>query len=107
MKEAGINILCHRFGYLFAGIIGSFIYLFLYGVLFEIFRKFFIIVGGPAAIFLYSCYFTSLFAFGRGTGIIVYVKSIIMNIVVPISLLFIFILALNTIFKYYFKHKKV
>ena len=106
-RGGGLTFYVIGFGYLFAGIIGSFICLFLYGVLFEIFRKFFIIVGGPAAIFLYSCYFISLFAFARGTGIIVYVKTIIMYIVIPISLLFIFILALNTIFKYYFKHKKV
>jgi len=91
------------FGYLFAGQLGVLIYLFLFGALFEWLNKFFRMIGGSTGLFLYSYFFIALFSFVRGEGIMVFIKnSIIMYWFVPIFLLFLFILILDSMnFKRY------
>ena len=81
------------FGYLFAGPMGVFIQLFLFGCLFEYLSKFFKIVGGAAGLFLYSYFFVTLFSFINGEGIIAFIKtSLIMYFLIPLFLLFLFVL---------------
>jgi len=102
-RGGGLTFYVIGFGYLFAGPLGVLIYLFLFGVLFEWLNKFFRMVGGTAGLFLYSYFFVALFSFVRGGGIIVFIKTaIIMNWFIPIFLLFLFILILDSMnFKRY------
>ena len=86
------------FGYLFAGPVGVFIHLFLFGVLFEWLRKFFKMIGNAAGLFFYSYFFIALFSFVRGLGIASFIKnSLILNFLIPIFLLFFFVLFLNSL----------
>jgi len=86
------------FGYLFAGPIGVFIQLFLFGCLFEYLSKFFKIVGGAAGLFLYSYFFVALFSFINGEGMIAFIKtSLIMYFLIPLFLLFLFVLIFHSL----------
>lgn len=86
------------FGYLFAGSIGVFIHLFLFGALFEWLNKFFKKIGGAAGLFLYSYFFIQLLKFVVGYGFISFIKnSLILDFFVPISLLFLFTIILNSL----------
>jgi len=85
-------------GYLFAGIIGIIIYLFLFGFLFEFFNKFFKRIGDPAGSFLYAYFFTKLFGFVRACGFFAFIKNeVFLYWFLPISVLFLFVLILNSI----------
>ena len=96
----GLTFYIMGFGYLFAGPIGVFIYLFLFGALFEWINRFFRMVGGAAGIFLYSYFFAQLFTFVRDCGFTSFVKNgILLNFLIPISLLYLFALFLN-VFKF-------
>jgi len=80
------------FGYLFAGLIGVFIHLFLYGTLFECLNKFFRMIGGDAGILLYSYFIIQLLGFVVGSGFFAFIKaSLILNTFTPIALLFLFV----------------
>ena len=86
------------FGYLFAGPMGVFIQLFLFGCLFEYLSKFFKIVGGAAGLFLYSYFFVALFSFINGEGMIAFIKtSLIMYFLIPLFLLFLFVLIFHSL----------
>jgi len=86
------------FGHLFAGRLGVLIHLFLFGFLFDGIYKYFKKIGGAAGLFLYSYFFIQLFNFAVGYGFIAFIKtSIIMNFIIPISLLFLFILILDLV----------
>jgi len=85
----GLTFYILGFGYLFAGPFGVFIHLFLFGVLFELFNKFFKMVGDPAGIFLYGYFFVNLILFAVSDGFVTFIKnSIILYGIIPISLLF-------------------
>ncbi len=86
------------FGYLFAGPIGVFIHLFLFGALFEWLNKVFKMIGTAAGLFLYSYFFVELLRFVMGCGFIVFIKaSLILNFVIPITLLFLFTFVLDSL----------
>jgi len=86
------------FGYLFAGLLGVFIHLFLSGCLFEYLSKFFKIAGDTARLFLYSYFFVALFGFINGAGIIAFIKiSLIMYFLIPLFLLFLFVLIFHSL----------
>ena len=86
------------FGYLFAGLLGVFIHLFLSGCLFEYLSKFFKIAGDTAGLFLYSYFFVALFGFINGAGIIAFIKvSLIMYFLIPLFLLFLFVLIFHSL----------
>ncbi len=92
----GLTFYIMGFGYLFAGPVGVFIYLFLFGALFEWINRFFRMVGGAAGIFLYSYFFGQLFTFVRDCGFISFIKNgILLNFLIPISLVYLFVLFLN------------
>ncbi len=92
----GLTFYIIGFGYLFAGPVGVFIYLFLFGALFEYINRFFRMVGGAAGIFLYGYFFVQLFTFVRGCGFASFIKNgILLNFVVPITLLYLFVVFLN------------
>jgi hypothetical protein len=82
-------------GYVFAGHIGVFLYLFLFGVLFELIRKFLKGVGSPVNIFLYSYFFSNLFSFARGGEFFVFIKKIIIDFLIPLLLLSLFVIFLD------------
>lgn len=86
------------FGYLFAGSIGVFIHLFLFGALFEWLNRFFKTIGAAAGLFLYSYFFMQLFRFVVGCGFIVFIKaSLILGFLIPVALLFLFTLILDSL----------
>jgi len=86
------------FGYLFAGHIGVLIHLFLFGALFEWLRKFFKMINGAAGLFLYSYFFIQLVKFAVSAGFIVFIKtSLFLDFFIPIILLFIFTLVINSL----------
>lgn len=86
------------FGYLFAGLIGVFIHLFLFGILFECLNKVFRMIGSAAGLFLYSYFFIGLLKFVVGYGLFVFIKAnLVLNFFIPISLLFLFVLILDTL----------
>ncbi|MFC1964481.1 O-antigen polymerase [Chloroflexota bacterium] len=85
------------FGYLFAGPIGVLIHLFLFGLLFEALNKLFRKTN-ITGLFLYSYFFVSLFSFVRGDGFITFIKnSLILYLLIPLALLFIFVALLHSI----------
>lgn len=86
------------FGYLFAGPIGVFMQLFLFGCLFEWLNKFFRMIGKTAGLFLYSYFFIALFAFVNGEGIMVFIKnSLIVYFLIPLFLLFLFVFIFHSL----------
>lgn len=86
------------FGYLFAGPIGVFMQLFLFGCLFEWLNKFFRMIGKTAGLFLYSYFFIALFAFVNGGGIMVFIKnSLIIYFLIPLFLLFLFVFIFHSL----------
>ena len=86
------------FGYLFFGAIGIFITFFLFGILFEWLNKTFEMIGGAAGLFLYSYFFVELLRFVVGYGFVAFIKtSIILNFLIPISLLFLFVIILDSL----------
>lgn len=88
-RGAGKTFYVLGFGYLFAGVPGVFVHLFLFGTLFEWLRRFFETLGTAASLFLYSYFFVQLLKFTVGYGFIVFVKnSIVLDYFVPIFLLF-------------------
>jgi len=94
----GLTFYIIGFGYLFAGPIGVFIYLFLFGALFEWINRFFKMVGGVAGVFLYSCFFAQLFTFVRGCGFVSFIKTgVLLNFLIPLILLYLFVTFLNVI----------
>jgi oligosaccharide repeat unit polymerase len=97
-RGGGLTFYIIGFGYLFAGPIGVFIYLFLFGALFEWFNKFFRMVGDTAGLFLYSYFFVALFTFVRGHGFASFIKYCFMYLIIPLSLLFLTILILEDLF---------
>lgn len=96
-RGGGLTSYVLGFGYLFAGPIGVLIHLFLFGALFEWFNKFFRMVSGAASLFLYACFFMQVHAFVVGCGFIVYIKGILMYFFIPIFLLFLFVLILDSL----------
>jgi len=97
-RGGGLTFYIIGFGYLFAGPVGVFIYLFMFGVLFEWFNKFLRTVEGPASLFLYSYFFIELFSFVRGCGFVFFIKLFFMAFIIPLSLLFLTILILEDLF---------
>jgi len=97
-RGGGLTFYIIGFGYLFAGPIGVFVYLFLFGALFEWFNKYFRMVGNTAGLFLYSYFFIELFSFVRGCGFVSVFKDIFMFFMVPLSLLSLIILILEYLF---------
>lgn len=97
-RGGGLTFYTIGFGYLFAGPIGVFIHLFLFGALFEWLRKFFRMLGGAVGPFLYIYFFIALFNFVRGSGIASFIKnSVILNFFIPIFLLFLFIVVWDSL----------
>ena len=94
----GLTFFVIGFGYLFAGPIGVFIYLFLFGALFEWLGKFFKMIGGAAGLFLYSYFFIQLFTFVRGGEFFSFIRSaLVLWLFIPLSLLFLFVLVLDSL----------
>ena len=96
-RGGGLTFYILGFGYLFAGPVGVFIYLFLFGALFEWLRKFFEMIGNAAGLFLYSYFFIQLFSFVRGSGFASFIKIIIMYFLTPVFLLFLFVLIMHSL----------
>jgi len=95
-RGGGLTFYVVGFGYLFAGPIGVFIHLFLFGALFELLNKSLRMINGAAALFLYSYFFVQLLGFVRSCGFMVFIKnSLILYLVIPIMLLFLFVLILQ------------
>lgn len=96
-RGGGLGFYVIGFGYLFAGPIGVLIHLFLFGLLFEALNKLFRKTS-IAGLFLYSYFFASLFTFARADGFIVFIKcSLILYFLIPIALLFIFVVLLHSV----------
>jgi ABC-type multidrug transport system fused ATPase/permease subunit len=97
-RGAGETFYILGFGYLFFGVIGVFVTFFLFGILFEWLNKTFEMIGGAAGLFLYSYFFVELLRFIVGYGFIAFIKtSIILNFLIPISLLFLFVIILDSL----------
>jgi oligosaccharide repeat unit polymerase len=96
-RGGGVTFYAIGYGYLFAGPIGVLIYLFLFGALFEWFNKFFRMIGETAGLFLYSYFFSSLFVFVRGGEFFGFIKYLLMDFFLPIFLLFLFVIILNSL----------
>lgn len=97
-RGGGLTFYVIGFGYLFAGPIGVLIHLFLFGALFEWLNKIFKMIGSSAGLFLYSYFFIQLFSFVVGCGFFVVLKnSLILNFFIPIFLLFLFIIFLDSL----------
>ena len=95
-RGGGLTFYVIGFGYLFAGPLGVFFYLFLFGALFEWLSKFFRMIGSNAGLFLYSYFFISLFSFVRSGEFFAFIKNaLIMYFLIPLFLLFLFILFLD------------
>jgi len=94
-RGGGFTFYVIGFGYLFAGVIGVMITLFLFGALFELLNNFFRMIGDAAGLFLYASFFINLQAFVVGCGFIVFIKGLLMNFFAPLFLLFLFILFLD------------
>lgn len=96
-RGGGLGFYVIGFGYLFAGPIGVLVHLFLFGLLFEALNKLFRTTS-TAGLFLYSYFFASLFSFARTDGFIVFIKcSLILYLLIPIALLFIFVVILHSV----------
>lgn len=96
-RGGGLGFYVIGFGYLFAGPMGVLITLFLFGLLFEALNKVFRTTN-IAGLFLYSYFFVSLFSFARADGFIVFIKcSLILYLLIPIALLFIFVVLLHSV----------
>jgi hypothetical protein len=88
-RGAGKTFYVLGFGYLFAGVFGVFVHLFLFGILFEWLSRFLGTVGTAAGLFLYSYFFVQLLKFVVGYGFVVFIKnSLILDFFVPICVLF-------------------
>ena len=97
-RGGGLTFYAIGFGYLFAGHLGVFIILFLFGALFEWLHKFFKMVGGAAGLFLYSYFFVGLFSFVRSGEFFAFIKNcIIMYFLIPLFLLSLFVLILKSL----------
>ena len=97
-RGGGLTFYAIGFGYLFAGLIGVFIYLFLFGALFEWLNKLFRMVGDTAGVFLYSYFFINLFSFVRSGEFFAFIKTaLIMYFLIPLFLLFLFVLILDSL----------
>lgn len=97
-RGGGLTFYVIGFGYLFAGPIGVLIHLFLFGALFEWLNEIFKMIGSSAGLFLYSYFFVQLFSFVRGSGFFVFLKnSLILDFFIPIFLLFLFVLVLDSL----------
>ena len=104
-KGAGKTFYVMGFGYLFAGYIGVLIHLFLFGALFEWLKKIFKMIGGAIGLFLYSYFFIQLIKFVVGTGFIAFIKtSILLDFLIPIILLFLSVLIIDSLNLKKFKH---
>ena len=85
-------------GYLFAGPIGAFFCMLMFGALLECINRFFKSTQGVAGIFLYSYFFTALIGLVRGSGFFGFIKTgIMLYFLIPLVLLFGFVLVFNAI----------
>lgn len=92
-RGAGKTFFVLGFGYLFAGVIGVFVHLFLFGILFEWLHRFFETLGTAVSLFLYSYFFIQLLKFVVGYGFMVFIKnSLVLDWFIPIFSLFLFAL---------------
>ncbi len=95
-KGAGRTFYALGFGYLFAGVPGVFVHLFLFGILFEWFNRFLKTIGGGAGLFLYSYFFIQLLRFVVGSGYFSFIKaSFVLDFFIPLFLLFLLTCALE------------
>ncbi len=86
------------FGYLFAGPVGVFFYLFFLGIILDWLYNFFKTIGGAAGLFLYIYFFISLFSLVNGDGIISFIKvSFIMYFLIPVFLLFLTVIIFDSL----------
>ncbi|MFZ2969749.1 MAG: O-antigen polysaccharide polymerase Wzy, partial [Minisyncoccia bacterium] len=97
-KGGGLTFYVIGYGYLLAGPFGVFLHLFLWGGVLELFNKTFKMIGGAAAIFLYSYFFVSLFSFARGGEFFSFFKnSIIMYFALPLFLLVLLVVIIDSL----------
>jgi len=95
-RGGGLTFYAIGYGYLFAGHIGVFLYLFVFGILFELLRKFLRTLDKPVGLFLYINFFPTFFTFVRDGEFFSFIKNaIFMDWLIPICLLFLFICILN------------